>query len=33
MFALSTLMFLVILVLLIFMNVAQTRAEKKEAAK
>lgn len=33
MFALSTLMFLVILVLLIFMNIAQTRAEKKEAAK
>lgn len=33
MFALSTLMFLVILVLLIIMNVAQTRAEKKEAAK
>lgn len=30
MFALSTLMFVVILVLLIFMNVAQARAEKKE---
>ena len=29
MFALSTLMFVVILVLLILMNVAQTRAEKK----
>lgn len=33
MFALSTLMFLVILALLIAMNIAQNRAEKKEAAK
>lgn len=33
MFALSTLMFGVILVLLILMNIAQTRAEKKEAKK
>ncbi len=33
MFALSTLMFLVILALLVAMNIAQNRAEKKEAAK
>ncbi len=33
MFALSTLMFVVILVLLILMNIAQSRAEKKEAKK
>ncbi len=33
MFALSTLMFIVILILLIFMNIAQSRAEKKEAKK
>lgn len=33
MFALSTLMFLVILALLVLMNVAQSRADKKEAKK
>lgn len=33
MFALSTLMFLVILVLLILMNIAQSRTEKKEFSK
>lgn len=33
MFALSTLMFLVILALLVAMNIAQNRADKKEAAK
>jgi spermidine/putrescine transport system permease protein len=33
MFALSTLMFVVILVLLVLMNVAQARAEKREANK
>ena len=33
MFALSTLMFLVILALLVAMNVAQARAEKKEGSK
>ncbi len=33
MFALSTLMFLVILVLLVLMNIAQSRAEKREANK
>ena len=33
MFALSTLMFVVILVLLILMNLAQSRADKKEAGK
>lgn len=33
MFALSTLMFLVILTLLVLMNVAQSRADKKEAKK
>lgn len=33
MFALSTLMFIVILVLLVLMNVAQSRAEKREEAK
>ncbi|MBQ9531175.1 MAG: ABC transporter permease [Eubacterium sp.] len=33
MFALSTLMFIVILILLIFMNIAQSRADKKEGKK
>lgn len=33
MFALSTLMFIVILVLLIFMNIAQSRAERKKGAE
>lgn len=33
MFALSTLMFLVILALLVFMNIAQNRAEKREAKR
>lgn len=33
MFALSTLMFIVVLALLIFMNIAQNRADKKEADK
>ncbi len=33
MFALSTLMFVVILILLVFMNIAQSRAERREAKK